>query len=304
MILRLALALALGVPGPAIAQEQGEPPVAASAVFADSPRPQQPPGQTLPYSAPTPGMRRLVTDVSQGTWMSLDVAPDGRALVMDILGDLYGLPVAGGKATRITAGVPFDTQPTYSRDGHWLAYISDRSGADNLWIAHPDGSGARQISFGDDDSVLVSPAWAPDGRAIYVSRYRPDLNNYELWRYDLAGATTLVAPIRDTPTTPRDSWRSTLGAVISPDGRWLYAARLVGGLDFTTVDHWTIVRRDLATGAETTIVTLPDGPRTALDPVARRAQPRLCHARSQPDRTAPARSDHRRRPAAGLSDRA
>ncbi len=266
MIRYAALALSLGLSGPAIAQETSEPPVADAAVFADSPRAQQPPGQTLPYAAQTSGMRRLITDVSHGTWMSLDVAPDGRTLVMDILGDLYRLAVAGGKATRITSGLPFDTQPTFSRDGRWIAFVSDRSGAENLWVARPDGSDARQISFGDDDSVLVSPAWAPDGQAIYVSRYRPDLNNYEMWRYDLSGAATLVVPIRDTPTTPRDGWRSTLGGVVSSDGRWLYAARLIGGLDFSKIDHWTIVRRDLATGAEQTIVTLPDGPRTALDP--------------------------------------
>lgn len=268
MMGRVVLALLLGLPRPAMAQEQGEPPVAASAVFADAARPQQPPGQTLPFSATLPGMRRYAADISHGTWMSLDVAPDGRTLVMDILGDLYSLPIAGGKATRITSGVPFDTQPTYSRDGHWIAFVSDRSGADNLWISRPDGSGARQISFGDDDSVLVSPAWAPDGQAIYVSRYRPDLNNYELWRYDLSGKTTLIVPIRDTATTPRDSWRSTLGAVVSPDGHRLYAARLVGGLDFDSVDHWTIIRRDLASGREDTVITLPDGPRTALNPGA------------------------------------
>jgi len=89
-----------------------------------------------------------------------------------------------------------------------------------------------------------------------------------LWRYDLAGKSTLIAPIRDTATEPRDRWHSTLGAVISPDGHFAYAARLVGGLNFDSVDHWTIIRIDLATGREETIVTLPDGPRTARNPGA------------------------------------
>src|SRR5579863_3856825 len=127
MIWRAALALLFVLAGPARAQEQGEPPVAASATFSVGARPQQPPGQTLPYSKRTPGMRRYVRDVSHATWMSLDVSPDGRSMVMDILGDLYRLPVAGGKATRITSGVPFDTQPTFSRDGKWIAFVSDRS---------------------------------------------------------------------------------------------------------------------------------------------------------------------------------
>jgi Tol biopolymer transport system component len=260
----LPLAALLLWPAPALADEGGEPPASAAAILADHPRPQQPAGQTLPLQ---PG-RRMRFDTTRGTWMSLDIAPDGKRIVFDILGDLYTLPVTGGRATRISGGLPFDTQPTFSADGHWIAYVSDRSGADNLWIAHPDGSATRQLTFGDDDTVLVSPAWAADGKSVTVSRYRPDLNNYELWRYDLAGKGTLIVPIRDTPATARDAWRSALGAVPSPDGRYLYFAEHIGGLSFDDVDHWTIDRRILATGKTETLVTLPDGPRTALDPGA------------------------------------
>lgn len=246
------------------AQEAGEPPAAPSGAIRDAARPQQPPGQTLPLK-PT---RRFVADVSHGTWMSLDLSPDGRRIVFDLLGDLYSIPAEGGQATRISGGLPFDVAPTYSPDGAWIAYVSDASGADNLWIAHPDGSAARQVTFGDDDTVLTSPAWAADGKAIYVSRYRPDLNNYELWRYDLSGSGKLLVPIRDTPDQPGDAWRSTLGAAPSPDGRFLYFAQRIGGLSYEDVDHWTIVRRTLATGQDETIVTLPDAPRTALNPGA------------------------------------
>jgi len=44
-----------------------------------------------------------------GTWMSLDVSPDGQKIVFDLLGDLYMIPISGGKATRITKGMAFDT---------------------------------------------------------------------------------------------------------------------------------------------------------------------------------------------------
>ncbi|HEY0270224.1 MAG TPA: amidohydrolase, partial [Sphingomonas sp.] len=266
---RLILAAAL-LAAPASAQEAGEPPLPMMSPtdFADATpdtaRRRQPAGRTLPL---VPG-RRFQADVTHGTWMSLDLAPDGRRIVFDILGDLYTMPVAGGRAARIDGGVPFDTQPTYSPDGKWIAYVSDGSGADNLWVSRADGTAARQISFGDDDTVLVSPAWSADGKAVFVSRYRPDLNNYELWRSDLGGAQALIVPIRDTPTSARDGWRSTLGAVASPDGRYLYFAQHVGGLDFDAVDNWTIVRRTLSTGAQTTIVAEPDGPRTALNPGA------------------------------------
>lgn len=212
--------------------------------------------------------RHLRFTTRSGTWLSLDVMPDGHRIVFDMLGDLYTMPLVGGKATAITSGMPFDTQPTISHDGRWIAFVSDRSGAENLWLIHPDGSESRQVSFGNDDTVLVSPAWSADDRSLYVSRYRPDLNHYELWRYGLDGSETLIAPVRDSIDAPRATWRSTLGAVASPDGRYLYVARHSGPLDFEVPGEWTIVRRTLATGAENVVVAEPDGPRKALNPGA------------------------------------
>lgn len=262
--MKLALLLLSLCAVPALAQEVGEPLVSTRDIQADRLRPQQGPGQTLPMKS----ARRLRFDAQRGTWMSLDVSPDGTQVVFDLLGDLYVMPATGGRATAITRGMAFDTQPIFSPDGQSLAFVSDRSGADNLWLSDPRGHHLRQLSFGDDDTVLVSPSWAPDGKSLYVSRYRPDLNNYELRRYALNGVQTLVIPIRDQPQSPRASWRSILGAVASPDGRYVYAAQHVGGLDLDTVGQWSIVRIDLSGGQQRTILTEPDGPRSSLDPGA------------------------------------
>lgn len=258
----LVLAAALAA-APVVAQEAGEPPIldTASVVLPILPT-QQKPGGTLPMVP----ARHLRFDTDRSTWLSLDRSPDGERIVFDLLGDLYAIPAAGGRAVRLTSGMGFDAQPTFAPGGATIAFVSDRSGADNLWVARADGSRPRQISFNDDDSVMASPAWGADGKSLFVSRYRPDLNNYELWRYDLDGTATLLVPIRDKADTPRGAWLSSLGAVASPDGRSLYMARRVGGLDFDEVDEWTIVRRDLASGAETVIVGEPDGPRKALNP--------------------------------------
>lgn len=225
---------------------------------------------------PLTAAQHLRFTTASGTWLSLDITPGGHSIVFDMLGDLYVMPASGGRARAITSGLGFDTQPTVSHDGKWIAFVSDRSGAENLWLIHPDGSDARQLSFGDDDTVLTSPAWSADGKSLYVSRYRPDLNNYELWQYGLDCSETSVVPIRDAADAPRAAWRSTLGAVASPDGRYLYAARHVGPLEFETPGEWTIVRRDLNTGAETVVVAEPDGPRKALDPGAA-FRPALSH---------------------------
>jgi Tol biopolymer transport system component/imidazolonepropionase-like amidohydrolase len=154
----------------------------------------QPPAQ-LPLTPTRP--LRFTTD--EGTWLSVDVSPDGTTLVFDLLGDLYTLPVAGGTARRITSGQAFDAMPRFSPDGRRIAFVSDRSGASNVWVANADGTGARQVSRTDGYQYdYVSPAWTPDGRGILVSHNSGPAQTapvirlpspYDLYLYSLDGGT-------------------------------------------------------------------------------------------------------------------
>src|SRR5689334_13341867 len=99
----------------------------------------------------------------EGTWLSVDVSPDGRRVVFDLLGDLYTLPIEGGKATRITSGQAFDAQPRFSPDGRSIVYVSDRNGSDNLWLVNADGSDPRQLTR-EEQRQFVSQTWTPDGK--------------------------------------------------------------------------------------------------------------------------------------------
>ena len=76
----------------------------------------------------------LEFSTSEGTWMSCDVSPDGKQIIFDLLGDIYVIPINGGLATPLTSGPAWDVQPTYSNDGKSIAFTSDRSGGDNIWI--------------------------------------------------------------------------------------------------------------------------------------------------------------------------
>jgi len=105
--------------------------------------------------------------------MSVDVSPNGRSIVFDLLGDLYTVPITGGHATRIMGGMAMDVQPRYSPDGRSILFVSDRSGQDNLWIADADGRNPRpilrtELNNSDETSVAqyTQPVWTPDGRAI------------------------------------------------------------------------------------------------------------------------------------------
>src|ERR1044071_10341254 len=63
---------------------------------------------------------KFTTD--EGTWLSLDVSPDGRTIAFELLGDIYTIPIEGGKATRLTSGQMFDAQPHYSPDGTHIVF--------------------------------------------------------------------------------------------------------------------------------------------------------------------------------------
>jgi Tol biopolymer transport system component/imidazolonepropionase-like amidohydrolase len=211
--------------------------------------------------------RKMEFSTSEGTWISLDVSPDGQTILFDLVGHLYELPISGGTAKAITSGLSFDSQPRFSPDGKKVVYVSDRSGADNLWIANADGSNARALTA-DKNTGFTAPAWTPDGRYILVSRKEPQYYNsgFELWMYDINGGTG-VCVVRSKPSAdaPPDTWRNALGAVASPDGRYVYYARKLGYFsEDVKFPLWQIGRRDLNTGEED-IITANQG--SAVRPV-------------------------------------
>src|SRR5918993_4441673 len=129
--------------------------------------------------------RALKFTTDEGTWLSLDVSPDGRTIVFDLLGDLYTLPLTGGKATQITRGMAFDGEPRYSPDGKSIVYLSDSSGAENVWTVDADGRNPRPVTKGQRTS-FASPEWTPDGKYIVVSKDKmyPTFSWYDLYLYN------------------------------------------------------------------------------------------------------------------------
>src|SRR5215469_9190840 len=89
---------------------------------------------------PLKSERKIEFTTDEATWLSLTLTPDGKTIVFELLGDLYALPIAGGEAKQITSGMAFDSQPSISPGGKHIAFISDRNGSENLWIANIDGS--------------------------------------------------------------------------------------------------------------------------------------------------------------------
>jgi Tol biopolymer transport system component len=118
--------------------------------------------------------RSFDLNTDEGTWMSLDVSPDGNTIVFDLLGDIYSMPISGGKATRITKGMAFDSQPRFSPDGKSIAYVSDKSGGNNVWIRNLETNDSLQITKEKDNQTAFAD-WSKDGDYLIVSKGRRNL---------------------------------------------------------------------------------------------------------------------------------
>ncbi len=236
--------------------------VAAVLGFADV-RSQEPQSESAPANEALvlETAETLEFDTNQVTWASLDVSPDGKTIVFDLLGDLYTLPIEGGTATRIIGGLSFESQPVYSPDGTTIAFLSDRSGVENLWIADADGSNARAVSkdgrTNAGPQLMVSPTWTPDGQYLVVSKSRaPDPGTLWLFMYhrDGGGGVRVGAPPPPQPSPdaegpPPPPAPNRMGAAVTPDGRFIYYAQRTGPFTYNAqFPLWQIYRHDRETG--------------------------------------------------------
>jgi len=174
-----------------------------------------PPGATL---------RQVPLNVSEGTWMNVDVSPDGRTIAFDLLGDIYTMPIAGGTPRRISSGLAFDMQPRFSPNGQLIAFTSDRGGGDNIWVMNADGTGARQITR-ESFRLLNAPTWSPDGQYIAARKHfttQRSLGTGEIWLYHVSGVGDGVPLVE----RPNPQFQKELGEpAFSADGRAIFFSR-------------------------------------------------------------------------------
>src|SRR6267378_3734766 len=195
--------------------------------------------------------RKIEFTTDEGTWISLDVSPDGKNIAFELLGDIYTMPIAGGEAKLIDGGMAFDSQPKFSPDGKRIAFLSDRDGNENVWIMNADGSDAKQLSK-DASGEFASPSWSPDGNYVFVSKAGFGINTFEIWMYHVQGGSGVqVTKAKPAPTTPRQERHNAMGAAASADGKYIYYAMRHGGFAYNAqLPLWQIARRDRKTGDE------------------------------------------------------
>ena len=188
--------------------------------------------------------RRIPVSTSEGTWMSLDVSPDGRTIAFDFLGDIYTMPITGGKAEAFTKGMAFDSHPKFSPDGSKLLFVSDRSGGENAWWFRLDKTDSLQVTKGNNDHYQ-SAEWTPDGQYIVASRGTRNLKLWMFHRDGGSGAQLISKPDNLKVVEP----------AFGPDGRYIWYAQRFGAWNYNAMlPQYQIGYYDRETG-ETTVRT-------------------------------------------------
>ncbi len=202
--------------------------VAAAALAANPPLSAQQSGDDAPHlqqeGLPLAPERTITTSFTEGSWMSVDVSPDGQTLVFDFLGDLYTMPITGGAATPLTRGMAFDGQPRFSPDGERVVFTSDRSGGEAIHIIALDKSDTIQVTRGKS-SAYQSPEWTPDGNYVIATRQGPGQG--KLWLYHVDGGSGVQ--LIEEPAN-----RRTTGAAFGDNGRHIWYAWRTGGWQYNS----------------------------------------------------------------------
>ncbi len=164
--------------------------------------------------------------LTEGTWMNLDVSPDGKTIAFDLLGDIYTMPTSGGDATCVRSGIAWEVQPRFSPDGKQILFTSDAGGGDNIWVMNTDGAKPRQVTT-ESFRLLNNPAWMPDGQYFVARKHFTSgrsLGAGEMWLYHLAGGEGIQL------TKRKNDQQDVNEPSVSPDGRYIYFSEdLYGG---------------------------------------------------------------------------
>lgn len=169
-------------------------------------------------NTPSTSHKEVEFTTEEGTWMNLDVSPDGKTVVFDLLGDIYSIPVEGGEAKLIRGGHAWEIQPRFSPDGRKLLFTSDSGGGDNIWMMDANGENAKQITK-EDFRLLNNAVWMPEGDYIVARKHFTSgrsLGAGELWMYHITGGDGIQL------TKRKNDQQDVNEPSVTPDGKYIY----------------------------------------------------------------------------------
>ena len=169
-------------------------------------------------SKPKGTFKDLEFTTNEGTWMSLDVSPDGKNIVFDMLGDIYIMPVTGGEAKVLRSGFPYEVQPRFSPDGKKISFTSDAGGGDNIWTMNTDGSNAKPVTT-ENFRLLNNAVWTPDGQYLIARKHFSSTRSMgagEMWMYHISGGEGIQLTVK------KNAQQDAGEPCASADGKYIY----------------------------------------------------------------------------------
>ncbi|MFY7900208.1 MAG: amidohydrolase family protein [Chitinophagaceae bacterium] len=195
--------------------------VRSNTFFADSITKKDSFKYTTYKNLPLKPSRTISFNTKEGSWMSLDVSPDGKTIVFDLMGDIYTMPTNGGKASFVTKGLAYDVHPRFSPDGKKILFISDRSGADNVWYIDTEKKDTVQLTA-DQNQYFPSACWTPDGNYIVYSKGRRVPKLFMVHKKGGSGTQLIDAPAA----------LKTIDPATSADGKKIYYSYRIGAWNY------------------------------------------------------------------------
>jgi tricorn protease len=134
-----------------------------------------------------------------------DLSPSTKRAAIETHGEIFTIATDRGEVQRVTDTPWREHNPNWSPDGKWIAFVSDRTGREEVWIADEVGRNLKKLSDADCDKQSI--VWAPDSKSLLWSG-----SDHKLRHVTLDGKTEVVA----TGTAG-----NVQGPQFSPDGKWI-----------------------------------------------------------------------------------
>ncbi len=114
--------------------------------------------------------REFSVELEEFTRPHIDVSPDGKTLVFDVLGDIFIAPTNGGEASLLIGGPAWDRSPQWAPDGRTISFLSDRVGTSNIWTFDLTAKSFKRITSYDDPGnygMHGTPVWSENGKHLF-----------------------------------------------------------------------------------------------------------------------------------------
>ncbi|HKM86846.1 MAG TPA: PDZ domain-containing protein [Terriglobales bacterium] len=138
-----------------------------------------------------------------------DIAPDGKRVVIAARGEVFTVPAKDGSIRNLTQSPGVREQKVaWSPNGQWIAYVSDRTGEDEIYVAPQDGLAAEEQITSGHKGFMFQPAWSPDSSKIAWAD-----KDLKLWYVDIKEKKPVEVDRAKYFEIQNYSW--------SPDSKWL-----------------------------------------------------------------------------------